>query len=485
MIGFFPEIYPDELFYSWVSRYYSRSGYSAYKDAIDDIYDGKAVRPDVEFINHLKEDAKAVINNIIPMEILVKEHTMFPYYARFLPIERRKKAYNGILTGSSEIHNLLSIPTNKLRTTRHIRYCPLCAEEDREKYGETYIHRNHQLIGVDVCYRHRCLLNHSSIPISGKASPRLYPMDSVIEDMEVRPALCEREIELAEFVTKVFNSEIMLDNPVSTGDFLHSKMAGTPYRSVRGEQRNISLMHSDYISYYKDMPDKGITELWQIQKVLNGYRYNCFEICQIAMFLGISTDELVDMRLPEKTQEQLFDEKVRILRKKGLSYPAIAKEMRASINVVKPIGENRYGVNGRTGKKRGKGGVKASDWKNLDREMLPLVKETAQKIYFGDGGRPHRVNPFSVSRMLKLTDGRIKKMPRCMNVITGYAETQEHYWAREVIWAVREIKNSGNMLNWRHIRDLTNMKKKDLLSCLKELKEMDKDVIEQVEHCLK
>ena len=30
MITFFPELYKDELFYSWISRYYQRSGYPAY-----------------------------------------------------------------------------------------------------------------------------------------------------------------------------------------------------------------------------------------------------------------------------------------------------------------------------------------------------------------------------------------------------------------------------------------------------------------------
>ena len=476
MIGFFPEIYPDELFYSWVSRYYSRSGYSAYKDAIDDIYDGKAVRPDVEFINQLRADARVVIETMISMEILVREHTMFPYYARFLPMERRKKAYEGILTGSAEIRNLLSIPTNKLRTTRYVRYCPLCVEEDRDRYGETYIHRNHQLIGVDVCYRHRCLLNQSSIPISGKASPRLYPMESVIEDMEVRPALCEREIALAVYVTRVFDSKMMLENSVSVGNFLHSKMAGTPYRSIRGEQRHISLLYRDYCDYYGGKPKKGISELWQIQKILNGYRYNQYEVCQIAMFLGIPVDGLVDMRLPEIIQEQLFDETVRTLRKKGLSYPAIAKEMGASINVVKPIGERRYGVNCRTGKKRGKGGVKAYDWESLDKEMLPLVKEIAHKIYSGDGGRPHRVNSFSVSKELKLTDGRVKKMPLCMNVIASYAETQEHYWAREVVWAVKVIENSDRILNWKHIRDLINIKRTNMISCIEDLLKMNEEI---------
>ena len=37
MIGFMPEIYPDELIYSWFCRYLVHSGYSANKMALNDL----------------------------------------------------------------------------------------------------------------------------------------------------------------------------------------------------------------------------------------------------------------------------------------------------------------------------------------------------------------------------------------------------------------------------------------------------------------
>ena len=36
------------------------------------------------------------------------------------------------------------------------------AVADREKYGETYWHRKHQLPGVEICLEHRCRLENSS-----------------------------------------------------------------------------------------------------------------------------------------------------------------------------------------------------------------------------------------------------------------------------------------------------------------------------------
>ena len=89
MITFFPEFYPDELVYSLLSRYYSKSGYSAYIFAAEDLYENKFIRPDVEFINPLKKEVLDIITKNTSMESIIKDHTMFPYYGRFIKQERR------------------------------------------------------------------------------------------------------------------------------------------------------------------------------------------------------------------------------------------------------------------------------------------------------------------------------------------------------------------------------------------------------------
>lgn len=466
MIGFLPELYPDELVYSWFARYYSRTGYAAYIDAIADFYEKRTVKPDVEFINRLNREAKEIITDVEPMEKLLLNHTMFPYYSRFLNAERRKGAFAAMIQQEGDAHNLLAIPVNRESGFRHVRYCPVCAAQDRKEYGETYIHRSHQMMGVGICFRHSCMLKDSVIPIAGKSSPRLYVLDNEITDMEIEPARNKLELQLAEYVTKTFLSDMDMENTVEVGKFLHSKLTGTPYVSVRGEQRNISLFYQDYVKYYRDIPNHKIMELWQIQKIFNGYRWNTLEICTIAMFLNIPIDELVHMKMPEKTQQQRFDEKVRKLHGQGLSYPEIAKQLGASINVVKSVGEKRYGNQGKPRQHSGKGGVKRYDWTRIDKDTFPAVKDAARKIYTGDGGRPHRVSAYAVAKELGISDRRLKMLPECMTLIESYQESQERYWAREIVWAVRQVQKNGDVLVWRRIRDLTNMRRKDFEACL-------------------
>lgn len=477
-IAYFPEIYEDELVYSVLARFHEHSGYLAYISCAEDIFTDKKARPDIEFINSLKPAIKDLLCGSIPMEELVEKHTMFPCYARFLPRERRNKAFQALCGMAGDYNNLLAIPKQKKGEQRHLRYCPLCAEVDRSAYGEAYWHRSHQITGISVCPMHGCRLIDSSIIISGKASPNLITAEQEIRRMGI--ALKEMvvtygngiEQQLAEYIGKVFQADMDMENPVAVGQFLHSKMSGTKYLSVRGEQRNIQKLYEDFMAFYRELPTQGLTELWQIQKVLTGYRFNCPEVCQIAMFLNVPIEKLCNMELPDRTQEQIFDDKVKELHKQGLKYPEIARRLNASYNVVKPVGADNYGKYTKGKVTHQKCGVKPKDWEKADRESLPLVKSAVRQLQGIVGERPHRVTEFAVCKILGFPDKRLKLMPLCRKEVLKHQEPQEQYWAREIIWAVGKIQHEGKVLNWKHIRVLTNMRKDNFIACLPCLKAM-------------
>ena len=123
-----------------------------------------------------------------------------------------------------------------------------------------------------------------------------------------------------------------------------------------------------------------------------------------------------------------------------------------------------------------KGGAKAFDWQQIDRDTLPLVKDAIKQLQ-GDGkSRPKKVTVFTVERLLNLPSKRITLyLPMCKAEIDKYQETQEQYWAREIVWAVRKIIREGGTLNWKHIRNLTNMKKEDMIASMPELQRIATD----------
>ena len=151
MIAFFPELYEDELAYSWFSRYYTKSGYLSLRYALDDLYVKRYVNPDTEFVNELRPEVKELVIKHCGMEKLILGHTMFSSYGRFLPDAKKQEAYRALLDMNGNFNNLLAIPKNRRGTGRTLRYCPLCVKEDRKAYGETYWHRIHQIQGIQIC----------------------------------------------------------------------------------------------------------------------------------------------------------------------------------------------------------------------------------------------------------------------------------------------------------------------------------------------
>lgn len=480
MIVQFPDFYPDELVYSVLARYYTQSGYIRYTFAAEDLFQSKTVRPDIEFVNSYTFYTLKMLTRKISMEEVIEKHTMFPYYGRFLEKERRNKAFQALVSMQGNYHNLLPIPKRKDNKQRYLRYCPICVDEDREKYGCTYWHRVHQMPGIRVCPKHGGLLVDSDVLISGKTSPSLISAEESVHGSlhGILKSKGDLDESLARYMAAIFEAKVDFENDVTVGKFLHSRLENTPYRSVRGEQRNISLLHKDFERFCSRLPENHFKELWQIQKVLTDDRVNFYEICLLAMFLNIQSSELVKMKLPEQTQEEWFDEQIFKLHEQGLKYPEIARRLNASYHTVKAIGEKRYKTTKEKKEEPAKSGKKTNDWEKVDRDLLPEVKKAIKNLYGNGIERPKKVTVYAIEKMLSLPSKRISLyLPLCKAEIQKNQETQEQYWAREVVWAIERIKVEGLAMNWKNIRSLTNMRKKDLISCLTHLSEYGEEYL--------
>ena len=252
---------------------------------------------------------------------------------------------------------------------------------------------------------------------------------------------------------EVFRAGVDMKSDVAVGQFLHSRMANTKYRSVRGEQRNITLFYSDFTEFYRGLPDNRFTELWQIQKVLINDRINFNEICLLAMFMNIPTDELCNMKISDKPTQQLFDEEVYKLHNQGMKYPEIAKRLNASYNVGKAVGERRYGTYHKPAKVPMKSGAKVQAWQKIDEETLPLVRNAIRKLQGNGTTRLKKVTVFAVEKLLNFSAKRISfYLPKCLAEVKKHEKTQEQYWAREVVWAAMYPDKAGILLVWRRVR---------------------------------
>jgi len=401
---------------------------------------------------------------------------MFPYYARFISRDRRIKAFEALMRMDKAYRNFLCIPKSKDCTVRYLRYCPLCAEADRREYKETYWHRIHQMTGVEVCPVHGCQLCNSDIAINSKGSPSLITAEeSVGAEDNTAISSDDTERRLATYTADVFSSGVELNNDIPLGKFLHSRLENTKYLSLRGEQRNMSMLHNDFSAYYHCFSTERIMEQWQLQKVFSNDRLNTHEICMIAMFLNIPVSELVHIRLPDAEQREIFDAKIMAMHEKGMNYRQIADELNASYDVVKAIGEGRYGTYHYCSQNPQKSGSKKYDWERIDAETLPLVKQAIGKIRADNTVRPQRITTGLIERMLEMPKKRLNNCPKCKEEIEKHHESQEEHWARVVAWAARHLVNQGASLHYTSIHRLTNIRKSGIIQCMPYLREFADD----------
>lgn len=170
MLSFFPTAYPDELFYSIITRYHIRSGNRNFKQTLIEVLEYSSQQPcNLDLPNNLVRLASCLpLGSTYSVSKFIEEHTLYPFYKLFLaPPEiwllkdRMQKKLN------DSISNLAKIPPPLENSTQHfLKFCPVCLEQDAEEYGEAYWHRMHQVPGIFICLKHSIILRKSSVSMA-------------------------------------------------------------------------------------------------------------------------------------------------------------------------------------------------------------------------------------------------------------------------------------------------------------------------------
>lgn len=226
MIAYFPDIYPDELVYSWFCRYYVHSGCLSHKMALQELYCKRSDNPSKEFIGNTNHRAKEQISRMYPMDELVLEHTMYPQYARFIPLEQKREALNRLCHDSCDVHHLFAV-LPRVEGEQFLRFCPLCVKEDRENYGETYWHRKHQIRNMGICTRHKCRLMESIVPAKSEQSYTFFPAENYVEDSVPILESDAEKICFAVFLEAVFDAPMDFDKDIPVSSILYDGMGRT------------------------------------------------------------------------------------------------------------------------------------------------------------------------------------------------------------------------------------------------------------------
>lgn len=537
MITYFPTPYQDETLYSLLSRAYEKGGYLSITQAKEEFFEQPKEKFDFLFINRLVPELVNLLTKTCSWENFLEQHTLFNYYGRYLTNDSRKKAYQSLLSMEGNYNNLFALTPNR-REEEFLRYCPLCAEEHRNTYGETYWNRIFQISEIKVCPRHGCRLLSSTIHKDRHKTTVFAAADTEIKDLRIEYGT-DKEKQLAKYIEKMAHTSLSLDKEVNIGKFLVSKMENTPYLSNRGQIINIKLLFDDMQHFYEDS-EVGIKKEWQLSKVLHGERINPFEIAQIALFLGISAEELINAAMPENAPEQNFDNKVLDMLKNGTSAYKIAQELNVSKSLIRLVAQNngvrlsdkgKYVTNVNKNKQnkieecrkiwletiakypeysysyicehseyklqlrwlrrndrewtdqhfpvKAESQAKAQRLLQLDAFYLPKMESYIQEYKEKPGEMPKRITVSAISKQIGIKGRELYLMPECRKIVEKYEESQEEFWARKIIWAISELENNNKILSWNNIKKLLHMQKENYYSCRDFLlKVMDETTVE-------
>ena len=420
MISYLPELYPDELVYSWFCRLYIHGGYLTHKAALTDLFEKRSCNPSKEFIGYLNADAKMIISKAIPINKLIAEHTMFPQYARFIPSDKKIAALRLLGEGSTDPHHVFTILIRN-PNSEWMRYCPLCASEDREKYGETYWHRSHQIRNINLCPKHKSHLINSPVTIKNESAFSFYPAQTTVKDDDIIYSQNELEHRFTDYCTELVASPISFQKSAPIRSITYQAMKDTPYMKSTGRSRYTTRFYEDITDFYISINLQNPISFSQIQRALLGELTEFTTITQIAFFLGISVEELLNPNLSDDEIKEEYDSHY--------------------MRVASPV-----------------------NWEQLDDDTAPVLEKLAYDIYNGVNGRPDRVSEKMVCRELGLLQHQIENLPKSSAILKRYAEPYGSAWARRIIWAYDKllVECRGKPFYWSDIRRLSGVKKSNL-----------------------
>jgi len=423
MISFLPQEYPSELAYSWFSRYHLRAGYPTHKAAMEDLYCKRSDVPSKEFIGNLNADARRIITRLCSIEELVLYHTMFPQYARFVPLAQKENALRHLGWDSTDVHHLFAV-LPRAEGEQYLRYCPACAVEERNAYGEAYWHTHHQIRNMIVCPKHGCRLISSTVPAKSEQCFTFCPAELYITDVEATQEGNPKLLQFVKYMAAVFDAPMDFERDIPISAILYNGMSRTKYLKATGRSRYTKTLVEDLTAFYGSMGLPSVATMSQVQRVLLGDHCDFSVVCQLAFFLDMSVEELT---APKLTPEQ------------------IEAEAKSHYMTDKP----------------------PVDWVEFDAETAKVLEPLAQSIYDGTfraDGRPERVSERLIYRELELNGHRLENMPLCQKIMHRYAESYEEHWARRLVWTYHNLKKERGTapFYWSDMREISGVRKRNI-----------------------
>lgn len=463
MIGFIPELYPDELVYSWIARYHVRTGHHSYQQTAKHLLNKKVNIVSKKFLNEYSDEFFDMIKNNITIKELAIKHSMLSTYVKFLPIDKRNSIIESYENNLRYKESSIGFKTKS--NGINMRYCPICIKEDRDKYGETYWHREHQFIGINVCTKHKCYFIDSEVSVQSIDKSEFYTAEYIIgQKNDVKISNNEFEINFAKYFTEVINTESNNDSNIV--EYLNTILLNSKYRANGCMLKDFNKLYDDYSELCEKINVNIISSQPSLREILKNKR-RTLDICILGMLLNISPYDLVNRVLPNTNKKDIREQVIFLRDVKKMSYNRIAKELNASRRAVGAIYHSKKTEN--------------------DLDVLKLLKDELQKFYNGDltNGRPQKITVYTVEKQFDIPQKVLINNKSYYNEIIKYEESYPEYWARELVWSYNKLKEDKAYISQNKITKQINIRKEQPVRAIPYIsKYTDKETAEAIKSLL-
>jgi hypothetical protein len=249
LLPFFTEPYPNELVYSMIARYHFYSGNIDCKDTLEEVFQNRSVIPSVEIGSHF--DALAhQMGSAYSAEYLLAKHTVYPYYAPFLSEKRQGEILQDVKGDGKGLYTRLGIIAGSICRRKGLYYCPCCAKNDIEKYGEPYIHREHHLQGIDLCPHHGNHLRKYPVVLNTRSRIEFVRFEANKMDLHsIGDNSEEQQLRIAKMAYQLLISEIALSSREQTSSRYRALLRERNYITSANRVRQIDL-YQDFNRVY-------------------------------------------------------------------------------------------------------------------------------------------------------------------------------------------------------------------------------------------
>lgn len=248
MIQYMPILNYDECLYSLISRYKVHTKRS-YKDVIYDFWNLPQFSLSIGAPSLLATVANSIPIDYITGHYLLQHCTLIPYYSFFLKEQEINLINNTALFKRVDFFEQKLIKPHS--DSNYVKYCPICAKEELNTDGESYIHRMHQIESIYICERHDCKLYKYEYQLLSKSDLVYLKPEYMNFDVYYYPTkLTQLFRHCANEANQILNSHIRLDKDIKM--CYKNKMHELNYSKVKSDYFDI-MKHNRKFNFDNDV----------------------------------------------------------------------------------------------------------------------------------------------------------------------------------------------------------------------------------------